>query len=352
MTTRTSRIPPRICPVNARPGFCGRAAVRRLRPRSGRSDVPCSGASVQPRRPRTAARDGGAALERTRAARRQDQDGTAGDGHRQRDVPRSAAGGATSSCPSDHRIATRTRRTPSVSCKSTTRSSRWTTSRRNSAGRSPVGGPAAPAARRRRSRPARGRRPRRPGHQVDRIAGVEVARRRRSRRRAAATCAAATTAATAPASSISRPRGVVACAQPEQPGALRSPAGVEHRADVRPASAAAIGRRRREQHRDARARGDGGGVDLGDHAAGADVAAGPATSTSARSAIDRHLGDELRPGRPACRCTAPSTSDSSTSASACTRCATSAASRSLSPKRISCGGHRVVLVDDRARRRG
>ena len=40
-------------------------------------------------------------------------------------------------------------------------------------------------------------------------------------------------------------------------------------------------------------------------------------------------------------------SDSSTSASACTRCATSAASRSLSPNRISCGGDRVVLVHDR-----
>ncbi len=59
------------------------------------------------------------------------------------------------------------------------------------------------------------------------------------------------------------------------------------------------------------------------------------TSTPARSSGPRTRSSRLEPGFDGSPSYRPSTSDSSTSRSARTRCATSAASRSLSPNRIS-----------------
>ena len=162
------------------------------------------------------------------------------------------------------------------------------------------------------------------------------------------------TARTAPSSSSEHALGLGGVGQPQQAGrpaprwrpGTRCPTGS---AGQRVAGAVGGG----EHDRDPGAGGDPGGVELGPHAAGADArrpgacrSRTPArSSVRATSAIRRLLRGA---GRPSYR---PSTSLSRTSRSACTRWATSAASRSLSPKRISRGGDRVVLVDDRQRRR-
>ena len=93
-------------------------------------------------------------------------------------------------------------------------------------------------------------------------------------------------------------------------------------------------RRGGEQHRHTGVRREPRGGQLGRHAAGAQCAARPGDHTVEvfRTA---DLGNEVAPPFRGSPSYSPSTSDSSTSASAPTRCATSAASRSLSPNRIS-----------------
>ncbi len=65
------------------------------------------------------------------------------------------------------------------------------------------------------------------------------------------------------------------------------------------------------------------------------AAPGDPMVTASRSAAERTSGSSRAPGRLGGPSYRPSTSESSTSRSACTRCATRAARRSLSPKRIS-----------------
>ena len=121
--------------------------------------------------------------------------------------------------------------------------------------------------------------------------------------------------------------------------AARVPGRVEPRADVarRRARGGRVGARS-SSDRDAGGGGDAGRLDLGDHAAGADAgAAGAAESHAgqvgrrrARSAIRRAPGP-ARVGRRRAR----RRRRAGPARRRCTRCATSAASRSLSPKRIS-----------------
>ena len=146
-----------------------------------------------------------------------------------------------------------------------------------------------------------------------------------------------TTASTAPASRISRPCAVVACAQPEQPGTGPGAGRVEVGAHRLARERGCGGLRRGEHHRDA-------GRRQRCRAASTFVAMPPrptpaAGATDARRrpgpAGPRTSGTIEAPARRGGRRTARRRRTAARARRACTRCATSAASRSLSPKRIS-----------------
>ena len=105
-----------------------------------------------------------------------------------------------------------------------------------------------------------------------------------------------------------------------------------------PASAAPAQAGRGEQRRDPGRRGQAGGVDLGDSCRRCRRRPRPAPAEVDAGEVGRRRArrrDRRRPAGAGRRRRAPSTSDSRTSRSARTRWATSAASRSLSPNRIS-----------------
>ena len=145
------------------------------------------------------------------------------------------------------------------------------------------------------------------------------------------------TAATAPASRSRVPSGSVACASQSSRVGRRLPVAWKRVPTGSPASASADPLGGGEHDRDPGAGGDPGRLELGLHAAGAEPGraglADPHRGEVGRVAATS--GTSALPGAPGSASYSPSTSESSTSRSAWTRCATSAASRSLSPNRIS-----------------
>ena len=243
--------------------------------------------------------------------------------------------------------------------RSSTRSSRWTTSRSypgparrassaverpSSAGQLLASIVDQPAGRRR----ARLRQTGRPGRPP------RTCPRRPSRRPAAATCRARRRPRTAPASSTSRPRGLGGVREPEQPAsrcAGRSAANQVPTSSPASAGAACVGGR--EQRGDAGRRRDRRRLHLGHHAAGADAALRrpSPTSTPSRSCGPRDHADP--PGAGAARRPVVERVDVGQQHERVgvhqVRDQGGQAVVVAEPDLV--GGHGVVLVDDRARRR-